>query len=112
MLSEDSDGSFSAEVVKVNAIKFFKGARNLLRCKNCDGVYETARDLKRHKGKCRKAGSRNVRVSKAGRISCGVCESACTTRDDFNSHIFFHHSDEECVAKYNRRVEDVVGARA
>jgi hypothetical protein len=26
--------------------------------------------------------------------------------------VFYNHSDEECVAKYNRRVEDVIGVRA
>ena len=95
----------------MNAIKFFKGARNLHRCKNCDDAYTTARDLKRHTIWCRKAGSRNVRASKAGKISCDVCGSTCASRDDFNTHVFFHHSDEECIAKYNRRVEDVVNAK-
>ena len=52
-----------------------------------------------------------VRASKAGRISCNVCGSTCASRDDFNTHVFFHHSDEECIAKYNRRVEDVVNAK-
>jgi hypothetical protein len=27
-------------------------------------------------------------------------------------HIFYNHTDEECVAKYNRRVEDVVATKA
>jgi hypothetical protein len=98
--------------VRVNAIKFFKGARNLYRCKNCDGAFERARDLKLHKRNCRKAGSRYVKASKAGRISCDVCGSTCASREDFNSHVFFNHSDEECVTKYNRRVEDVVNVKA
>jgi hypothetical protein len=46
VLSEDSDGSFSVEVKKLNAIKYFKGTRNLHRCKNCDRTYEIAWELK------------------------------------------------------------------
>jgi hypothetical protein len=49
-LSEDNDETFSAEVKRLNAIKFFRGARNLHRCKNCDASFELAWKLKRHKG--------------------------------------------------------------
>jgi hypothetical protein len=97
--------------VRVNAIKSFKGAMNLHRCKNCDGTYATARDLKRHTKACSKAGSRFVRPLKAGKFCCHVCGSTCANRDDFKKHVFFHHTDEECIAKYNRRVEDVVNVR-
>jgi hypothetical protein len=111
-VSEDSDGSFSCKVKRLNSKKVFKGAKNLLRCINCDSTFETARDLKKHRRSCHNAGSRHIRASRAGHICCRVCCSNFKSRDKLNEHIFYEHSDEECVSKYNRRVEDVIGARA
>jgi hypothetical protein len=111
-ISEDSDGSFSSKVKRQNSKKVFRGAKNLLRCYNCDSTFETARDLKKHRRNCHNAGSRHIRASRAGHICCRVCCSNFKSRDQLNVHIFYEHSDEECVSKYNRLVEDVIGARA